>query len=149
MDSPVKQGVDNDESKLRSLGVKPELKRTYNFWSCKSFLMTQVIDKAEPVPYSDGVSNDNSVLMELQHCHVLLHIHTRRPCLSSLGNVSAHKFIPMRRWAISNLNEMYSVVVTLGQLLVMASLAEYCSLWPTAGGQQFYTQVNLPGSGND
>jgi hypothetical protein len=34
-----------------------------------------------------------------------------------------------------------SVVVTIGQILVMASLAEYCSLWPTAGGQQFYTQV--------
>lgn len=25
----------------------------------------------------------------------------------------------------------------------MASLAEYCSIWPTAGGQQFYTQVSL------
>lgn len=23
----------------------------------------------------------------------------------------------------------------------MASLAEYCSLWPSAGGQSFYTQV--------
>lgn len=23
----------------------------------------------------------------------------------------------------------------------MASLAEYCSIWPTAGGQQYYVQV--------
>jgi choline transport protein len=35
-------------------------------------------------------------------------------------------------------------VVRIGQLLVMASLAEYCSLWPTAGGQKFYTQVVAP-----
>lgn len=37
-----------------------------------------------------------------------------------------------------------SVLVTIGQLLVMASLAEYYSLWPSAGGQQFYTQVSIP-----
>ena len=37
-----------------------------------------------------------------------------------------------------------TVVVTIGQLLVMASLAEYASLWPTAGGQQFYVQVVGP-----
>lgn len=36
-----------------------------------------------------------------------------------------------------------SVVVTIGQLLVMASMAEYCSIWPTAGGQQFYAQVYI------
>jgi amino acid transporter len=38
------------------------------------------------------------------------------------------------------------VVVTIGQLLVMASLAEYCSIWPTAGGQQFYVQVSFSAS---
>ena len=28
----------------------------------------------------------------------------------------------------------------------MASLAEYCGIWPTAGGQQYYTQVVATGS---
>lgn len=28
----------------------------------------------------------------------------------------------------------------------MASLAEYCSLWPSAGGQAFYTQMVAPES---
>ena len=36
----------------------------------------------------------------------------------------------------------YSLVVTIGQTIVMASLAEYASLWPTAGGQQFFAQVS-------
>ncbi|KAH8667116.1 amino acid permease-domain-containing protein [Xylariales sp. PMI_506] len=34
-----------------------------------------------------------------------------------------------------------SVVVAVGQTLLMASLAEYCGIWPTAGGQQYYVQV--------
>ena len=38
---------------------------------------------------------------------------------------------------------IYRLIVSIGQLLVMASLAEYCSIWPTAGGQQFYTQVSI------
>lgn len=33
------------------------------------------------------------------------------------------------------------IAVALGQTLLMASLAEYCGIWPTAGGQQFYVQV--------
>jgi len=37
-----------------------------------------------------------------------------------------------------------TVLVTIGQLFVMSSLAEYCSIWPTAGGQQFYTQIVAP-----
>ncbi|RFU26384.1 hypothetical protein B7463_g9958, partial [Scytalidium lignicola] len=37
-----------------------------------------------------------------------------------------------------------TVIVTIAQTLVMASLAEYCSLWPSAGGQQFYTQIVAP-----
>ena len=36
-----------------------------------------------------------------------------------------------------------SIIVAIGQTLVMASLAEYCSLWPSAGGQQYYTHVSL------
>ncbi|KAF3765011.1 amino acid transporter [Cryphonectria parasitica EP155] len=34
-----------------------------------------------------------------------------------------------------------SIAVAIGQTLLMASLAEYCGIWPTAGGQQFYVQV--------
>lgn len=33
-----------------------------------------------------------------------------------------------------------SIIVAVGQTLLMASLAEYCGIWPTAGGQQFYVQ---------
>ncbi|CAG7563220.1 unnamed protein product [Fusarium equiseti] len=33
-----------------------------------------------------------------------------------------------------------SIIVAIGQTLLMASLAEYCGIWPTAGGQQFYVQ---------
>jgi choline transport protein len=32
-------------------------------------------------------------------------------------------------------------VVAIGQTLLMASLAEYCGIWPTAGGQQYYVQA--------
>lgn len=32
-------------------------------------------------------------------------------------------------------------MVAIGQTLLMMSLAEYCSLWPTAGGQQYYIQA--------
>lgn len=31
--------------------------------------------------------------------------------------------------------------MAIGQTLLMASLAEYCGIWPTAGGQQYYVQV--------
>lgn len=39
-----------------------------------------------------------------------------------------------------------SLIVAIGQTLLMASLAEYCGIWPTAGGQQYYTQVVSTGS---
>ncbi|KAJ5222974.1 uncharacterized protein N7469_009214 [Penicillium citrinum] len=38
-----------------------------------------------------------------------------------------------------------TVVVSIGQTLLMTSLAEYCSIWPTAGGQQYYTQALATG----
>lgn len=44
---------------------------------------------------------------------------------------------------------MFRLIVSIGQLLVMASLAEYCSIWPTAGGQQFYAQVRRDASLQD
>ncbi|KAJ5404410.1 hypothetical protein N7509_004281 [Penicillium cosmopolitanum] len=34
-----------------------------------------------------------------------------------------------------------TLIVSVGQTLLMTSLAEYCSIWPTAGGQQYYTQA--------
>lgn len=34
-----------------------------------------------------------------------------------------------------------TLFVAVGQTLLMLSLAEYCSIWPTAGGQQYYTQA--------
>lgn len=36
---------------------------------------------------------------------------------------------------------IFRIIVAVGQTLLMASLAEYCGIWPTAGGQQFYVQV--------
>ncbi|KAK4500262.1 hypothetical protein PRZ48_008451 [Zasmidium cellare] len=37
-----------------------------------------------------------------------------------------------------------TIVVGLGQTLLMMSLAEYAGLWPQAGGQQFFTQRLAP-----
>lgn len=34
-----------------------------------------------------------------------------------------------------------TLFVAVGQTLLMISLAEFCSIWPTAGGQQYYTQA--------
>lgn len=34
-----------------------------------------------------------------------------------------------------------SLIVAVGQTLLMLSLAEYCSIWPTAGGQQYFAQA--------
>jgi choline transport protein len=39
-----------------------------------------------------------------------------------------------------------SLFVAVGQTLLMMSLAEYCSIWPTAGGQQYYTQALATGA---
>lgn len=37
-----------------------------------------------------------------------------------------------------------TIPVSLGQTILMLSLAEYTTIWPTAGGQQFYTQRLAP-----
>lgn len=37
-----------------------------------------------------------------------------------------------------------TIPVSLGQLILMLSLAEYTTIWPTAGGQQYYTQRLAP-----
>lgn len=34
-----------------------------------------------------------------------------------------------------------TLFVAVGQTLLMMSLAKYCTIWPTAGGQQYYTQA--------
>lgn len=36
---------------------------------------------------------------------------------------------------------MNRICVAVGQAILMMSLAEYCTIWPTAGGQQYYTQA--------
>ncbi|OAL27770.1 hypothetical protein AYO22_03312 [Fonsecaea multimorphosa] len=38
-----------------------------------------------------------------------------------------------------------TLFVAVGQTLLMMSLAEYCSIWPTAGGQQYYVQAVATG----
>ncbi|KAK0119256.1 hypothetical protein ONS95_008107 [Cadophora gregata] len=38
-----------------------------------------------------------------------------------------------------------TLIVAIGQTLLMTSLAEFCSIWPTAGGQQYYTQALATG----
>ncbi|OCT53263.1 putative amino-acid permease [Cladophialophora carrionii] len=97
-------GLSSDESRLISLGHKPELKRRYNFWSLMAY--------------------QTSILCSWS-CNIVLYYY-----IFTLGGPVC--FV----WG--------TVLVTVGQLLVMASLAEYCSIWPTAGGQQFYTQVVAP-----
>lgn len=42
-------------------------------------------------------------------------------------------------------NPTSSLFVAVGQTLLMMSLAEYCTIWPTAGGQQYYTQAVATG----
>lgn len=37
-----------------------------------------------------------------------------------------------------------TIIVGIGQTLLMASHAEYAGIWPHAGGQQFYTQRVAP-----
>jgi choline transport protein len=39
-----------------------------------------------------------------------------------------------------------TILVAVGQTLLMASLAELCSIWPTAGGQQYYVLALARGS---
>ncbi|KIW96236.1 uncharacterized protein Z519_03304 [Cladophialophora bantiana CBS 173.52] len=97
-------GLSSDESRLLSLGHKPELKRTYNFWSLMAYQTTILCSWS---------------------CNIVMFYY-----IFTLGGPVCLV------WG--------TVVVTIGQLLVMASLAEYCSIWPTAGGQQFYTQVVAP-----
>lgn len=46
---------------------------------------------------------------------------------------------------LANTNPIFSLFVAVGQTLLMMSLAEYCSIWPTAGGQQYYTQAVATG----
>ncbi|EXJ58425.1 hypothetical protein A1O7_05850 [Cladophialophora yegresii CBS 114405] len=38
-----------------------------------------------------------------------------------------------------------TLFVAVGQTLLMMSLAEYCTIWPTAGGQQYYVQAVATG----
>ncbi|OAL26900.1 hypothetical protein AYO22_03844 [Fonsecaea multimorphosa] len=97
-------GLSSDESRLISLGHRPELKRTYNFWSLMAYQTTILCSWS---------------------CNIVMFYY-----IFTLGGPVCLV------WG--------TVVVTIGQLLVMASLAEYCSIWPTAGGQQFYTQVVAP-----
>ena len=89
---------------------------------------------------SHGIPDHDPVLMELQYCAVRLHLHPGRhhePCLEHVRftylfnrNRSEHGF--------------RSIVVGIGQTLLMMSLAEYASIWPQAGGQQFFTQMVAP-----
>ncbi|PMD32461.1 amino acid transporter [Hyaloscypha variabilis F] len=38
-----------------------------------------------------------------------------------------------------------TIVVAVGQTILMCSIAEFSSIWPTAGGQQYYTQALATG----
>ena len=38
-----------------------------------------------------------------------------------------------------------TLFVAVGQTLLMMSLAEFCTIWPTAGGQQYYVQALATG----
>lgn len=47
----------------------------------------------------------------------------------------------VRRFAHESSSPVCSLVVALGQTLLMACMAEFVGLWPTAGGQQYFVQV--------
>ncbi|KZT18123.1 hypothetical protein NEOLEDRAFT_1159537 [Neolentinus lepideus HHB14362 ss-1] len=79
-----------------------------------------------------GKGRDNDHLVSLGHKPELRRVHG---FWSSNCNIVLYSYIfelggPM-------------MIVAIGQLLVMASLAEYC-VWPTAGGQQYYVQAVTP-----
>ena len=46
---------------------------------------------------------------------------------------------------INVVDRSFRLFVAVGQTLLMMSLAEYCTIWPTAGGQQYYTQAVATG----
>jgi hypothetical protein len=55
-----------------------------------------------------------------------------RAVRSGLGNVSHSR----PRITRKGLTSFASLFVAVGQTLLMMSLAEFCTIWPTAGGQQ-------------
>jgi hypothetical protein len=87
--------------------------------------------------HSIGVPDHYSVHMELQHHPVRHNFHLRWPSSFDLWNVCMALLCTLLPAELT----ACSVIVAIGQTLVMASLAEYCSLWPNAGGQLYYTMV--------
>ncbi|KAF2212644.1 hypothetical protein CERZMDRAFT_41101 [Cercospora zeae-maydis SCOH1-5] len=92
------------DAQLKSLGHRPELKRTHTFWTLLALQTT---------------------IMTTWSCNIVLYDY-----VFTLGG-------PM--------SMIYTtIIVGIGQTLLMASHAEYAGIWPHAGGQQFYTQRVAP-----
>jgi hypothetical protein len=98
-------GLNFEESQLIALGHRPELKRTHTF-------------------EFDGISNDYPLLMELQYCDVLLCLHAWWASIVGLGNVA--EFESKARLKMKLVKSR--LIVSIGQLLVMASLSKYCNI---------------------
>lgn len=111
-------GLDFEENQLIAMGHKPELKRTHTFWSLMAYQTTILCSWS---------------------CNIVMFYY-----VFTLGGpvslVWGTYVLKSKSWLNTEAHDR-RLIVSIGQLLVMASLAEYCSIWPTAGGQQFYTQV--------
>ncbi|CZR67909.1 related to choline permease [Phialocephala subalpina] len=99
-----------------------------------------------------GMSADERTLLALGHKQELKRTHT-------FWSLMAYQTTILCSWSCNIVMFYYvfslggpvclvcgTVVVSTGQILLMASMAEYTSIWPTAGGQQFYTQLVAPRS---
>ncbi|KAK5393265.1 hypothetical protein LTR79_009579 [Exophiala xenobiotica] len=109
------KSINSDDALLLSMGKKPELRRVYNFWTL--VLYSTIFDIGGPFCLLWGT-----------YVAVVFLFHPRM--LQTIAELT----ITFR-----------SLFVAVGQTLLMMSLAEYCSIWPTAGGQQCYTQAVATG----
>jgi hypothetical protein len=169
------KSVHCDDLLLMSMGKKPELKRVYNFWTCRwpsSACFTHALETcfgffllphdllSQPCAladitfccedYSMRLSDHDLLQLVVPGRTVFDHLRCWRPVWSDMGNVSplslATPTLSQSKVFPLPLTEHLptasrSLFVAVGQTLLMASLAEYTSIWPTAGGQQYYTQA--------
>ena len=58
--------------------------------------MQEVLDEADFDLFSNGIPNHDFVFLELQHRHVLLHLHFGWTSMSGVGNVSLENFLNLQ-----------------------------------------------------
>lgn len=106
--------------------------RVYNIWAGQYLSPTTVEQSDKSTLNSNGMAGPHDDKLDMQHYPFRHRIRHRRPNDVNLFNASHLLFT-----ALSPYTEICGrVIVTIGQSLLMASLAEMCSIWPYAGGQQ-------------